>query len=150
MKTINIRDEISIHDNDKLGNEGDESDNTVEDEGPSNQLFYDVLDELEDYDMPDPTTIQLRDRKKIDIPNMFPTVQKRHRRTRQTHTKGQRQIREYRSKPHYLMMVDAKDCMKNKISGCYLTQETKTQGNVETKQPQNKKKQKEGSQQSTK
>ena len=59
-------------------------------------------------------------------------------------------MREYRSKPHYLMMVDAKDCMKNKISGCYLTQETKSEETVETKHPQNKKKQKKGSQQSTK
>ena len=59
-------------------------------------------------------------------------------------------MQKYQSKPHYLMMEDAKDSVKNKTSGCYLTQETKTQENVETKQPQNKKKQKEGSQQSTK
>ena len=44
-----IRDEISIHDNINPGNEGDESDNTVEDKGPSNQLFYDASDELEEY-----------------------------------------------------------------------------------------------------
>ena len=49
LKAMNIRDEISIHDNINPGNEGDESDNTVEDKGPSNQLFYDASDELEDY-----------------------------------------------------------------------------------------------------
>ena len=147
LKAMNIRDEISIHNNNNLGNE---SDSTVEDEGPSDQLFYDALDELEDYNEPDPTTIQFRDGKEIDIPNLFPNMQKRQRRTRQTRTKGQRQRREYQSKPHYLMMVGAKHCVESKITGCYLTQEIKTQENVETKQPQNVTKQKEGSQQSTK
>lgn len=126
LKAMNIRDELSIHDNIRLGNEGNKSNNTLEDEGPSDQLFYDASDKLEDYDTPHPTTIQLRDGKEIDIPNLFPTVWKRQPRTRQACTKGQRQMREYRSKPHYLMLVDAKDCMKNKILGCYLTQETKT------------------------
>ena len=35
LKAMNIRDEISIHDNINLGNEGNERNNTVEDEGPS-------------------------------------------------------------------------------------------------------------------
>ena len=48
------------------------------------------------------------------------------------------------------MLVDAKDCMKKKITGSYLTQVSKTLKNVKTKQPKNKKKQKEGSQESTK
>ena len=90
LKAMNIRDEISIHDNLNLGNEGDESDNTVEDEGPSDQLFYDASDKLEDYNEPDPTAIQLRDGKEIDILKLFPTMQKRQRRLHQTRTKGQR------------------------------------------------------------
>lgn len=48
------------------------------------------------------------------------------------------------------MMVGAKDCVKNKITGRYLTQEIKKHENVETKQPQNKTQPKGGSQQSTK
>lgn len=82
VKAMNIREEISIHDNINLGNEGTESDSTIEDEGPSDQLFYDASDKLEDYNEPDPTTIQLRDGKEIDIPNLFPHMQKRQRRTR--------------------------------------------------------------------
>ena len=77
LKAMSIREEISINDNINLGNEGDESDSTVEDEDPSDQLFYDASDELEDYNEPDPMTIQLRDGKEIDIPNLFPTMQKR-------------------------------------------------------------------------
>lgn len=57
---MSIRDEISIHDNNKLGNEGDESDSTVEDEGPSDQLFYDASDEFEEYDMLDLIPTQLK------------------------------------------------------------------------------------------
>ena len=95
LKAMNIREEISIHDNINLGNEGNESDNTLEDEGPSDQLFYDASDELEDYNEPDPITIQLRDGKEIDIPNLLPNMQRRQRRTRQTRTEGQRQMREY-------------------------------------------------------
>ena len=74
---MNIREEISIHDNINIGNEGNESDSTLEDEGPSNQLFYDASDELEDYNEPDPMTIQLRDGKEIDIPNLRPNMQRR-------------------------------------------------------------------------
>ena len=74
LKAMNIRDEISIHDNNKLGNEGKEGNSTVEDKGPLDQFFYDASDKLEDYDTPNPTTIQLRDGKEIDIPNVFPIV----------------------------------------------------------------------------
>ena len=77
LKAMNIRDEISIHDNINLGNEGDESDSSIEEESPLDQLFYDALDELKEYDTLDPTTIQLRDGKEIDIPNLFPAMQKR-------------------------------------------------------------------------
>ena len=126
LKAMNIREEISIHDNINIGNEGNESDSTLEDEGPSDQLFYDASDELEDYNEPDPMTIQLRDGKEIDIPNLLPNMQRRQRRTRQTRTKGQKQRREYLSKSHYLTRVGAKDCVKNKITGCDLAQEIKT------------------------
>ena len=59
-------------------------------------------------------------------------------------------MQEYCSKPHYLMVVHAKDCVKDKITCCYMTQETKIQRNIKTKQPKDKKKPKEGSQKSTK
>ena len=46
LKAMNIKDEISIHDNNNLGNEGDKSDNSIEEESPSNQLFYDASAKL--------------------------------------------------------------------------------------------------------
>ena len=95
FKALNIHNEISINDNIDLGNESNDSDSFVEEESPLDQLFYDASDKLKEDDMLDPTTIQLRDTKEIDIPNPFPSMQKRQQRSRQTHTKGQRYMREY-------------------------------------------------------
>lgn len=88
MKALNIHDEISMNDNINLGNESDDSDSSIEEEGPSCQLFYDVVDELDEYDTLDPTIIQLKNWKEIGIPNLFPKLQKKQRRLREAHHEG--------------------------------------------------------------
>ena len=57
LKALNIKDKISIHDNNNLGNEGDKSDSSIEEKIPLDQLFYDASNELKEYDTLDPTTI---------------------------------------------------------------------------------------------
>ena len=85
-------------------------------------LTINASDELEEYEQQEPIIIQLRDEKEITIPREPTELQKRRRRQQQTRTKGQRYAPEYHGKRHFLRSSQAKDCVKDKITGCYLIQ----------------------------
>ena len=99
--------------------------------------FYDASDELEDYIERDPIVIQLKDGSKVEIPNNTPREKKRERRHRQMRSRGQRTMPEFRNKSHYLVGVKANDCVKDKVTGCYLTQVIRT--NNKKKSPKSNK-----------
>lgn len=95
---------------------------------------------LEFEEEPEPITIRMWDGKEIDVLHNSPEHEKRRRRQRQAHTKGQRYMPEYKGKTHYLMMVNARECTKNKVTECYLASNTKpTQINKTKTQKETKK-----------
>ena len=134
-RDLKLLEEISICDQDPVN----ESSNEEEDH--HEQIYYDASDELEDFEELEPIVVQLRDGKEIIIPREPSELQKRRRRERQTRTKGQRYAPEFRGKQHFLRSSQAKDCVKDKITGCYLIQEEKTTPKTETKTKRNKTKQ---------
>ena len=86
---------------------------------------------------------------------------RRERRGKQTRSRGQRTMPEFRNKSHYLIGVQARDCVKDKITGCYLTQvigpqskktktKTKKIENPENKTKKKKEKKEEGEKTPTK
>ena len=107
-----IRDEVSIRD--RIGTK-EVSDYSSEEEAHQGERFYDASDELEDYQEQDPIVIQLKDGREIEIPDSSPIRLKRGRSLRQTRSRGQRVMPEFRNKSHYLVAVIAKDCVKDKI-----------------------------------
>ena len=124
--------EISICDKDPVNESSNEEDDHNE------QIYYDASDELEEYEEQEPIVIQLRDGKEITIPGEPTELQKRRRCQRQTRTKGQRYAPKYHGKRHFLRSSQAKDCVKDKITGCYLIQEEKPTPNPKTKKDKNK------------
>lgn len=57
---------------------------------------------------------------------------------------------EYEGKTHYLMMINTKDCVKDRVTGCYLTRSSQTTNTTEPKPKKEKKKQDKDSEKSTK
>ena len=117
---LGLQDEISIRDLSE--SEGEEE---------RNQVFYDASDELEstDDDLAGKLEkrLQLRDNTEVILPPKNWTKQnKQHRRKKQGCTKGQRnrEMPRVKDKTTYLRLVNATDCIKDQITGCYLTQKT--------------------------
>ena len=129
---LKLMEEISICDKGPANESSDDEDNHQE------HVFYDASDELEDYEEPEPIIVQLRDGKEISIPREPIEMQKRRRHQRQTRTKGQRYAPEFHGKQHFLRSSQAKDCVKDKVTGCYLIQEEKPTPKTETKAKRNK------------
>ena len=121
IRCLGLQDEISIRD---LSED--------EDEEVKDQVFYDASDKLEDFDKDLAEVVkkrlQLRDNREVLLPpgNMM-NGNKKNRQKRQGHTKGQRtrEVPRIKDKTTYLRLVNAaNDCVKDKITGCYLTQKT--------------------------
>ena len=120
IRHLGLQDEISIRD---LSED--------EDEEIKDQVFYDASDELEDSeeDLAESVEkrLQLRDNIEVILPprNRI-NKSKKARKKRQGHTKGQRkrEIPRVKDKTTYLRLVNANDCVKDKITGCYLPHKT--------------------------
>ena len=67
--------------------------------------YYDASDELEEYQEEEPILIQLRDGREIPMPNQCPKLMRRERRGKQTRSRGQRTMPEFKNKSHYLIGV---------------------------------------------
>ena len=129
---LGLQEEISIRD---LSEE--------EDEEVIDQVFYDASDELGDSedDLAEAfeTGLQLRDNLGALLPpESLKNKNKKARRKKQGHTKGQRmrEMPRVKDKTTYLRLVNANDCVKNKVTGCYLTQ--KTQRETRSRKAQSK------------
>ena len=116
-----MQDEISIRD---LSEE--------EDEEEKDPVFYDASDELENFDEDLAKAVkkrlQLWDNREVLLPprNMM-NGNKKNRQKRQGHTKGKRtrEMPRIKNKTTCLRQVNVVDCVKDKITGCYLAQEIK-------------------------
>ena len=120
IRRLGLQDKISIRD---LSEE--------EDEEVKDQVFYDASDELDDSEEDLAETVekrlQLWENREVLLPlgNMM-NKNKKGRRKRQGHTKGQRmrEMPRVKDTTTYFRFVNANDCVKDKITGCYLTQKT--------------------------
>ena len=119
-----LEEEISIRERESSE---EMSDCPSEDKIPIGEEYYDASDELEDYQEEEPMSIQLRDGREIPIHGEILKIPRTQRRCKQTRSKGQRVMLEFKNKTHYLMGVQARDCIKDKVTGCYLTQVVRPQ-----------------------
>ena len=70
--------------------------------------------------------MKLRNGKEIEIPIFYTNHEKIKRRQRQGKTKGQRAMPNLKGKTHYLMKINATDCIKDKVTGCYLAEDVQS------------------------
>ena len=132
-----VQDEISICDKSKIK---EAVENSFDKENPNIELFYDAFDELEEYQEHDPIVIQLKDGRHVEVPHSLSKVLKREQRHRKMRSRGQRTMPEFKDKNHYLVGVKAKGSARDKITGCYLTQDTEIQNKTKTNKAKKNKK----------
>lgn len=120
MKHLNIREEVSICDillDAKGTKENKETEIEIDD--PHGPICYDALDELDEFeDEPELVTILMQDGREVELPNNLLEHEKRHIWQCQARIKGEWYILENKGKTHYLMIVNDRDCAKDKIPGC--------------------------------
>ena len=125
-----VKDEISIQDKSQNG-EALESLSDIED--LQGEPFYDASNELGEYQEQEPIVIQLKDERQVEVPNISTKVLRKEQRHRQVRSRGQRTMPELKGKNHYLVGVKARGSTKNKVTGCYLTQDIEIPNKTKTK-----------------
>ena len=114
-----LKEEISIRERETSE---DVSDYSSEEEANLGEEYYDASDKLEDYKETEPVSIQLRDGREVPIQGQTLKILRKERRRKQVRSRGQRVMPEFKNKSHYLIGVQARDCVKDKVTGCYLAQ----------------------------